>query len=168
MDIKLGDIVVFKRKGPVSFVLGGILKLFVPSWDGKDWHTAPVSKHDNERGWMICEALAGGVQENPLSLYHDYTVYRWFDEVLDQSKVNKFVADHLGKAYDVAIYFFTALAIIIRHFWNRPIPKLLDRRFSCWELTQEFTTALGKPIVSPYDVVIITDLMKALKGKEIA
>ena len=166
MELQLGDIVVFKRKGPVSFILGGILKLFERDWDAWGWHVAFVSGQD-DNGWNICEALAGGVAENPLSLYQDYKVYRWFDEALDQLKVNKFVTSYLGKPYDIAIYFWTTLAVIIRHYWNKPISKLLDERYSCWELTQEFTMDIGKPILSRYDVVIITDIMKSLEGKEI-
>ena len=164
---QLGDIVVFKRKGPVSFILGGILKLFEPSWDAWGWHVGFVSGHDDDKGWMVCEALAGGVAENPLSLYHDYKTYRWFETPPEQFRVNQFLFHYQGKPYDIAIYFWTTLAVIFRHYFNRPIPKLLDERFSCWELVQEFTMDMNKPILSRYDVIIITDLMKALKGKEI-
>jgi len=77
--------------------------------------------------------------------------------------MGKFLQGHINKKYDVAIYFFTALAIIIRHYFNRPIPKLLDQRYSCWELVQEFSIEMGKPILSRYDVVVIVDIIKALK-----
>ena len=77
--------------------------------------------------------------------------------------MDQFRCDYIGKPYDVAIYFWTGLAILIRHFFNHPIPKLLNDRFCCWELVQEFSEAMGKPIQSKYDVIIISDLIKKLQ-----
>ena len=77
--------------------------------------------------------------------------------------MREFFDSHINKRYDVAVYFWTALAIIIRHYFNRPIPKLLDNRFSCWELVQEFTTHCGKPVLSRYDVIILPDMLEALE-----
>jgi len=165
MNIKTGDIIVFKRKGFVSFVLGGILKQFERQWDGWGWHVAFASGFHDDNGWMICEALAGGVQENPLSNYQDYKVYHWFDEPLDQFKVNRFVAKHLGQKYDILVYPLTALAYLVRHYWGKPVPRLFDNSWSCWELVYYFADRMGKPFAESYDFPMVSDLMKALEGK---
>ncbi len=158
-EIRPGDISVFKRSGPISFILGGILKLFEPKWDFWGWHTGFVSRLDVNFGWMICESLAQGVVESPLQ--GDYRIYRWFDEQPTQPKIDKFVQEQLGKPYDVAIYFWTALQYLVRHFYNKRIPRLLDDRFTCWENVFEFTEEMGKRIGSKYDCPILPDMLKA-------
>jgi len=167
MGIKVGDIIIFKRNGLVSFILGGILKLFERGWDGWGWHVAFISGIDDYTGVMICEALAGGVTENPLSNYKDYRVYRWFDESPDQFKVNRFVSKHKGEKYDILVYPLTALAYLIRHYWGRPVPRLLDNSWSCWELVYYFCNRMGKPLAESYDFPMISGLNKILAGKEI-
>lgn len=162
--MKTNDIVEFKRKGFVSFVLGGLLKILVPSWDGWGWHLG-IAWGAKADGWWILEAKANGVVINwyPTRALLNTRSHTWLDEV-DGREKREFLLFHSGKKYDIAIYFWTALAIIIRHFWNRPIPKLLDNRFSCWELVAEYCAAMNKPIVSKYDVIIITDILKHFKG----
>ena len=169
--MKRGDIICFKGKGLVFKVLSFILGLLNKDWrklEWKPWHMAYV---DTDAGGYvgIVESVGSGVRRvvlQPCQL-GEHRVYRWFDETPDQSEISKFTTEHIGFNYDIAIYFWTTLAVIIRHFFNHPIPKLLDRQFSCWELVQSFTEAMGKPIASRYDVVIITDMVKALEGKQI-
>jgi hypothetical protein len=165
--MKVADIVEFKRKGFMSWFLGGLLKLFNPSWDGYGWHLAILWQPGYD-GWYILEATGQGVRKNWYDrtyLQKNTRIWSWLDEAPLDGYMKTFLARHINKRYDVGIYFWTALAVIIRHYINRPIPKLLDDRFSCWELVQEFTSAMGKPILSPYDVVIITDIIRALKVK---
>ncbi len=162
-----GDIVEFKRRGFVSWSLGGLLKFFEKDWDGYGWHTA-IAWETAPQGWYILEATPSGVKMNWYTndnLNNHARVWRWFNEEPDSNLMSMFVHKYINKRYDVAIYFWTALAIIIRHYFNRPIPKLLDNRFDCWELVQEFTLDIGDPILSRYDVIIITDLINALKER---
>ena len=163
-----GTIVEFKRHGFVSSVLGGLLKLIEPSWDFWGWHLALIIDRGYD-GYYILEATGVGVKVNYYSrkyLDENTRMWQWLDEELTTEQMSKFLRSHIDKAYDVAVYFWTCLAIIIRHYFNRPIPKLLDNRFDCWELVAEFCAEMGKPIVSKYDVIIITDIIKALKEKE--
>ncbi|MFA5937268.1 MAG: YiiX/YebB-like N1pC/P60 family cysteine hydrolase [Candidatus Paceibacterota bacterium] len=167
MDLQPGDILVFKRSGPVSFILGGILKLFEKDYDFWGWHVGFIAHY--AKGWMICEALGNGVSLTPLSHYkpENIRVYRWLDNP-SQEKINRFVADYLGKPYDVAVYFWTALQYLLRHFWNRPIPKLLDGSFTCWELVFEFAEEMQKRIGSKYDCPLITDMLRTIKHTQVS
>ena len=165
-----GYIIEFKGKGIIFQVLSALLSIFDSDWrklKWKPWHLAIAWRRAYD-GWYVLEARHG-VEINYFSdkfLTKNTRSYQWLDEVPTTKKMNKFFEEHIGKSYDVAVYFWTSLAIIIRHYFNHPIPKLLDNRFSCWELVQEFTAAMNKPIVSCYDVVIITDIVKALKANK--
>jgi len=162
-----GDLIEFKRGGLVSAVLGGLLKLFERDWDGWGWHVA-IAWERTYNGWYILEAIGPGVKTN---YYSDATLkartrsYHWLDKEPTVEAMGQFLQTHIDRAYDVAVYFWTGLAIIIRHYFNRPIPKLLDQRFCCWELAAEFFADMGKPIVSKYDVIIITDILRAIKAR---
>lgn len=163
--MKCGDIIEFKRKGFVSWFLGGLLKLLKRDWDSWGWHLG-IAWQRSWYGWYILEATGKGICLNWYSdayLAQSTRVWEWFDEELDPMDMSSFLKKHINKKYDVAIYFWTSLAVIIRHYFNHPIPKLLDDRFSCWELVQEFSTEMGKPIISRYNVVVIIDIIKALK-----
>ena len=165
--MRAGYIIEFKRKGIVSAVLGGILKLFDHDYDGWGWHVA-IAWAKAYDGWFVVEACALGVKANYYSdkyLERNTRAWKWFETPLLNEQMNKFLQANIDKAYDIAIYFWTSVAIIVRHYFNHPIPKLLDQRFSCWELVAEFCADMGKPIVSKYDVVIISDIVKALKGE---
>jgi hypothetical protein len=165
---KLGDIVEFKRKGFVSFFLGGILKLFDRKWDGWGWHLAVVWEVKQE-GCYVLESLAGGVEINyyPNEFFttepHKCRVYTILTKKPTKKFMSKFLKTHINKKYDVAIYFWTALQYLIRHYFNHRIPRLLDDRYTCWELVFEFLEEAGKPIVSKYDCPMITDFMKAVQ-----
>jgi len=120
-------------------------------------------------GWYILEAAGQGVEINWYSdkaLSEKTRCWDWFDEEPEVSQMETFLQEHIDKRYDVAIYFWTGLAIIIRHYFNRPIPKLLDDRFCCWELAAEFCAEMGKPVVSKYDVIILPELIRVFRNKE--
>ena len=160
----VGDIVVFKGEGFLFKVLSGILCLFDSEWrrrEFKGWHVAFVSRFwDNHP--IICEALAGGVTENFLETDRELKVYQWFDYPVDP---HDFVDAHLGKKYDVAQYLFTSLQYLVRHFWNKRIPRLLDDSYTCWELVAEFARDNGKPFQAIYDCPIVTDIVRALEER---
>ena len=166
-----GNIIAFKGQGLIFTILSFLLSLFDKDWgrlQGKPWHLA-IAWDKAYDGWYILEASGQGVKINYFNnkfLKNMTRNYCWLDRVPTRAEMNKFLKEHIGKKYDVAIYFFTSLAVIIRHYFNRPIPKLLDQRFSCWELVQEFTDAMNDPILSKFDVVIITDIIKALEARE--
>jgi hypothetical protein len=164
--MKKGSIIECKREGFASFILGGILKRLEPAWDGWGWHLG-IAWEKGVAGWYVLESTGKGVQLSFYSnkyLQENTRCYDWLGVEPPQDKLDRFLKRYIGKDYDIAIYFWTALAVIIRHYFNRPIPKLLDNRFSCWELVGEFCAEMGKPIVSKYDVIIISDVIRALMG----
>jgi len=167
--IKRGDLVEFKRRGPVSFIMGGLLKLLDRTWDGWGWHLAIVwEKSDLSDGWYILEALAGGVEANYYSLDDLKTrcrVYHWLDAMPAVEQLDQFLNGHIKKSYDVAIYFWTTLQYLVRHFFNRRIPRLLDDRYTCWELVFEYCEEMGKPIGTKYDCPMIDDFIRVVGGQ---
>jgi hypothetical protein len=163
-NIRVGDIILFDGQGCFFHLLSFLLGLFDKDWrtlKRKPWHVGFISRIEDSVVY-ICEAREPTVRETVLDTFRtDYQVVHWLESV-DQNKVREFVNKAKGKRYDIAIYFWTSLAIIIRHFFNHRIPKLLDERFDCWELIAEFCDFMNRPIVSKYDTIIITDLVKAL------
>ena len=59
-DARIGDLVEFKRSGPLAFVLALFLKLYDPSYDMWGWHLAVISDINYESFYII-EAVAEGV-----------------------------------------------------------------------------------------------------------
>ena len=162
--MKPGDIVEFKRSGPTSFILGNLLWLFEHWWDKWGWHLGIAYRPDRSGGWYILEATDTGVNVNYYRVEYiekNTRCHTWLDQIPTPEQFEKFYHDYLGKKYDVAIYFWTALQYLVRHFWNRRIPRLLDDRYTCWELVFEFCDDMGKRITSRYDCPIITDFLKA-------
>jgi len=165
-DVKLGDIIEFKGSGPTYQVISRLLKLFERWWDRWGWRTAFVCGRSSN-GPLICHAVGGkGVVVEPLA-YNGGTwrVHTWFDKPPTQEAVDKYVNSVLGLKYDVAIYFWTMLQYVVRHFFNRRIPRLLDYRYTCWENVFFMCRQLGKPLASIYDCPLITDMIKVV-GKQ--
>jgi hypothetical protein len=159
-EIRPGDIIVFQGDGFLFEVLSRLLKLFERNYERWGWHTAFVFAQDSY-GWIICEALVGGVTTNYLDTSRSFRVYRWFAS--PPWRLREFICQYIGCRYDILLYPWTAVQYLIRHYWNRPIPRLLDNKFTCWELVAEMCESMGKPIVSKYDCPIITDILKALE-----
>lgn len=169
MELQRGDIIIFKGKGPVFNILSTILSLFDKEWrqsPWKGWHMAFIS--DEVGGaYTIGESVSKGITEAWLDETRDLKVYRWLDKEPSRYKVQKFLLDRAYSRYDIGIYFWTMLFYLVRHYFNHPIPKLLDDRFSCWEGAGEFCAEMGKPVVSKYDTFFITDMLKALSPYEL-
>ena len=165
--MKRGDIVEFKREGIASAVLGSVLKIFERDWDAWGWHLG-IAWEETNGGWYILEALGSGVETN---IYLDEYLkentrnYSWLDDEPSQQKLLEFLTDHLNQKYDVAVYLWTSLQYLVRHFFNHRIPRLLDERWTCWELVFEFCEDMGKRIGSKYDCPMITDFLKAIKER---
>jgi hypothetical protein len=156
-----GDLIEFKRKGFVARVLGGILKLFERKWDAWGWHVG-IAWQRSHGGWYILEAVARGVTINFYSfafLAENTRFHTWLEETPRDDAMKAFFQEYIGKRYDVAIYFWTALQYLIRHFFNRRIPRLLDDRFTCWELAAAFFDYMGKPVHSKYDCPMLPDIL---------
>jgi hypothetical protein len=162
--VKPGFLLEHKGGGWAAKILGFLLKIFEPSWDGWGWHLS-IAWEKDVGGWWILEATGDGVEVNYYDndyLFTDTHIYKWFDKVPSLKKRDDFEASHIGKPYDVAIYFWTGIQYLIRHFFNRRIPRLLDDRFTCWELVFEFAEQMGKPIGSRYDCPMISDFCEAM------
>ncbi|MDD5703496.1 MAG: hypothetical protein PHU23_15785 [Dehalococcoidales bacterium] len=165
---KIGDLVEFKRRGPTSFILGGLLKILDHEWDGWGWHLA-IAYGRTEGGWYILESLAGGPEINfypDMYLAANTRSYSWLDAEPIPGQMASFRLKVYGKKYDVAVYFWTALQYLVRHYFNRRIPRLLDDRYTCWELVFEFCEEMGKPIGSKYDCPTIVEFQKAVGNKQ--
>ena len=164
--INRGYIVEFKRKGLLPAILSKILRLFERDWDGWGWHLAIVWEESKlSDGWYILEALINGVEINYYSneyLSDNARIYKWLEKAPTKKALARFLQSHITRKYDVGIYIWTTLQYLMRHYFNRKIPRLLDERYTCWELVFEFCEEMGKPISSKYDCPLVTDFLKAI------
>ena len=159
------DLIEFRRSGFVSAVLGGMLRLLDPEWDGWGWHVG-IAWQFHYHGWYVLESRAGGPEINwypETWLKANTRSHRWLDFIPDEDDLSSFLNRHIGKKYDVSIYFWTAFQYLIRHFFNHRIPRLLDDRYTCWELAAEFYEELGEPLQSKYDCPMLPDMIRACK-----
>ncbi|MFA5378368.1 MAG: hypothetical protein WC455_21620 [Dehalococcoidia bacterium] len=160
-----GCILVHKRGHifSVSGILSRLLKLFDKNYDGYGWHMSIAWKQE-WNGWWILEATTDGVECNFYHteyLFEDTRVYKWFDG-LNARDMADFFHEYKSKIYDRLVYFWTGLAIILRRFWGIEMVHPDDDKFTCWELTAEFTEEMNKPILKDYEMVIISDMVKKL------
>ena len=134
-DIKVGDIICFKGKGPVFTILSFLLSLCDSGWrklKWKPWHMSILWQIDTLGCWIL-EATAPWVIINHYfweDLKSKTRFYHWLDKEPTRAEMDKFYNGHYEKAYDVVIYFWTSLQYLIRHFFNHRIPRLLDDRFT--------------------------------------
>lgn len=162
--MKTGDLIVFKGQGLIYRILSRILKWKRPDWDGWGWHVAIAVEYHKGKGWMIAEALAGGVKYSWLkglglsvadaagvnshgrlfycSTYKcDYRVISHFTRSIHATELRRLIADDIGSKYDVLAYLWTALQIFMLWF-----PRILNNRYTCWEFVFWICRELGKPI----------------------
>lgn len=164
--MNVGDLVECKREGFTARVLGGVLRLFDPEWDGFGWHVR-IAWDKGSYGWFMLEATGDGVRLNyydEAELSGKVRCHTWLDIIPPKRRMNEFLAGHIGKKYDVAVYFWTALQYLLRHYFNRRIPRLLDDRYTCWELAAAFFDAMGKPVHSKYDCPMLPDMLRTIDG----
>jgi hypothetical protein len=167
-DLILCDLgtICLKPSNIVGPVLSFLIGLFDREWHGlerKPWHCRIVVSGYG-RTAVVLEALAPGVVEMPIDSIplNKQRAYRWLDAPVNAATLKEWIDCHLGKRYDVLAYGFTALQYLLRAIWNRYIPRLLDDRYTCWELVMEFYEDSGKPMHSKRDCPLITDLCRAL------
>lgn len=163
--MKRCDIIEWRRRGFVSWFLGGVLKLFERDWDGWGWHMGIVWSRLG-RGCHIMEATNEGTRINYYRykyLRENTRCYEWLEGEPDLVKMQAFKVSHIGRKYDVAVYFFTAIQYLFRHFVHIRLPLILNDRYSCWELVDEFCDEMGKPWAPKYGFPLLTDFLKAVK-----
>lgn len=166
-ELRHGDIILFKGSGPVFWFFSLLLCLLEPGWrklNWRPWHMA-VAWDKTGTGWQCFEGYA------PVSRLHTYTeaelrgrcrFYRRLDPEPSYLDSQTFLINHVGKPYDVAVYFFTSLGYLLRHYWGKPIPYFMDNRFSCWELVYHWQDDMGQPLAGKYDFPLITDFLKVV------
>lgn len=181
------DIIEFKRGKffSVSGILGNILKLFDHKWGGWGWHVA-FAWEKTALGWYILEATRLGVMINfyPNEYLSKNTRYwEWFMDYPEQDVMDNFAGEVVGKKYDVAVYFSTALQYLILrviewfqkkfipwHKFTISLPRILNDRWTCWELVFWFCRTMGKPIQESIGLPatrypLISDFVKAMNTK---
>ena len=155
-----GDFVLFDGAGVTFNIMSFLLARFDPSWrkaPRKPWHVGFLYDQHPLFGWMVGEANGKlGVTETPLRDFKNpYLVFRWFDLPPDRTKMINFMNAHLGQKYDNFFgYLFTILWLFVR-WW----PRIIDRRYMCWEFLYAFAAAFEKPVDTIYDYPLITILM---------
>ena len=164
--MKIGDVIAFPGNGLIFKVLSRILWLFNRWWDRKHWHLA-IAWESAESGWWVMEADAKGVQINfkPDEVLNKCKILSFLKKVPGKKKRKQFKDSHLGLSYDAAVYFLTMIQYLVLHFFNRPLPRILDNRFTCWELAEEWCVFNGKPWTTwgrTHKYPIITDALQAL------
>jgi len=183
--MKVADIVEFKRKGFMSWFLGGLLKLFNPSWDGYGWHLAILWQPGYD-GWYILEATGQGVRKNWYDrtyLQKNTRIWSWLDEAPLDGYMKTFLARHINKRYDVAVYIHTLVQYLLLraiewfqktfipwHKFNISLPRVLNNRWTCWEIVFWFCRDMGKPIQESIGLdytryPLITDFLRAVTNR---
>jgi hypothetical protein len=170
--MKVGDIVLFRGKGFVFSIFNVLLCLLDIFWRKQPkpryWHMG-IAWFQDRYGWYLIEGYAPVVRlhyYSHIELEHTKR-FSWLGKSPSEKFKRSFEKKYLGKKYDVAIYFWTMLAYLIRHYWNRRIPRLLDNSYTCWELGDAFCDELNKPWQDEFDCVILTDFLKACDRENI-
>jgi len=157
-EVRRGDIIVWKREGILSCLLSLLIKTVKePKYDRWCWHTTP----------MITDTQFLDAQFPSLKLtsfidkkYKDkeFRVYRIFEAPPHANKLNKFAKDKIGCGYDFIAYILTALAVLLRP--KIDIPRIINKKLTCWETAWEFADEMGLDITDDYDYPFITDLLR--------
>jgi hypothetical protein len=158
-DIRPGDIGVCKGSGFIYNLFKPLLKVFFPYWDGWGWHTFFVA-FKNSDGWQIFEELGTGADVSPLSSFENMRFYRWFEP--DHKLIMQFILEYQGRKYDVELYFHTLLQYLSLRFLNIFIPKVKNKKYTCWELVCEFCKFSGKELVPDKICPLLPDMIKKL------
>jgi hypothetical protein len=171
-DIQVGTQVLFDGGGFLFNVLSFALSVFDSDWRKikvKPWHVGFISRYDQEKGWMLCESMAGGIVENPLSIYPSkdyYRLYQWFKTPPSNEQVSAYLKDHLGCHYDGLVYIWTIIASIIDKVFHINIGVWNNESYMCWENLEEFDEWCNKPLTKKNRTITISDIYKTLNHQE--
>lgn len=169
-DVILCDVGKLSFKAGATNIVGPVLSfligLFNEDWrklSRKPWHVRLVKSGYGTTA-TILEALGPGVLDKPIDSIplSKQRAYRWFDDLPNADRHDKWCKEHLGKKYDVLAYPWTAIQYLARAIWNHYIPRLLDDRYTCWELWAEYCEDFTKPMHSKRDCPMITDICRSL------
>jgi len=162
-DYQIGDVFMTDGGGPVFGVFSWILGRFEKDWrqlKRKPWHVGFLTRKEVINGvshWMVGEARAR-IQENPLESLKNYQVFRWLDTPPDESKVRDFMKKRLGEPYDP----FWGYLFVILWYFIKWFPRIINRRWMCWEFLYHFMTTFGKPMDEEFEYPMITRMMVKL------
>jgi len=150
INLAVGDRLIFEKKGPLAGTLAPALKLLVePDWDMWGWHMATVTRYNDYLGeWMILEAVWPRVREVPLSQFYKgfkVRVYSYLNDPIDPDELKKFVDDVDNAKYDWFVYVLTVCNELCIKFLKWYPPRLLNSKYMCWELSEEFDCKFGTP-----------------------
>ena len=161
-DYQVGDFILFDGYGVTFEILSTLLGHYDKNWKDlieKPWHVAFLTRQDANGNWLMAEANGSkGVQEAKLSEYapEKYLVFHWFDAPIAEIDVQQFIQMCYGDKYDNFWgYFFT----ILWYYW-RWFPRIITRRYMCWEFLYFFAETFGKPIDVEYDYPFLPILMQ--------
>lgn len=171
-EIKVGDAIAFRGNGPLFKVLSFILGIFVPSWrkrQDKPWHVAFVSRHVRG-GWMLIEALAGGVQEvfHTIDELEDRArAYRFLPEPTTQQDIGTFKDMYLGFPYDVKAYVGTMVLFLLQKV-TRYRGRVVDNMHMCWETLSAWARFKHRPFQPNFEYPMIHKIIKELEKEVVA
>jgi len=161
--MKVGDILVHKGGGFAYRVLNPLLGLFEKDWDKWGWHMS-IASRELKDGWMIIEAVSGGVSEN---FYFnrdlkDTRSYTWLIKPPTEQKIQEFRKMYIGYPYDVTAYF----GVTVAYIWQRITGKswrVIDCEHMCWENAAAFCRFMGKELQPISEYPILPRLLRKLK-----
>ena len=171
-DLRPGDILIFKRnaRSRSARVLGWMMQHLEHDWDGWGWHTGYVRHVGVDGSIETVESLRGrGVENVRYPGFRDLgevRIYRWFDE-LDGELLETFTDLHVGEAYDIACYFWTGLQRLLMPLTHHLIPRIVNDRYTCWELVCEMAEKMNKPLQPADRYPLIADMERALEPARI-
>jgi len=171
-QLQPGDILVFKRneRSRTARVLGWVLQHMEHDWDGWGWHTGYVRRVMEDGSIETVESLRGqgveNVQYPDFQSLGDVRIYRWFDD-LDDNLLETFTMMHVGEDYDIACYFWTSLQRLLEPVIHHLIPRIINQRYTCWELVCDMAQAMDKPLQPVRQYPLIADMERVLEPARI-
>ena len=146
-----GEILNFKRGGFIASVLGWLIKKLDPEWDGWGWHLA--IRYDDK---YMLEATGKGVKLSPIK--GEYRTYKVLSYEPDNKQILEFLDKTYGAKYDTIVYVWTILWYIGQRF-NINVPRIINNRYTCWELVYYFCREMGEPICEQWEYPMINDFV---------
>jgi len=158
IKLKRGDILEFKadKLTSLSGILAVLLKRFYPDWTGYGWHMSVVfCRLYND--YLIIEAAASGVRLVLLSdMCGEYKIHRLLPYEPRFYTMLSAVKKLTSARYDYIAYIWTAIYIIT----GGRLPRIANRRYTCWELVYQIYELIGYPLALDYKYPVIADFEK--------
>jgi len=163
MILKRGDVLEFKagKLKSLSGLLAALLKRYNPDWTAWGWHLGVVyCRLYND--YLIIEAAPSGVRLVLLSeLRGQISIHRLLPYEPRFYTMTNAVKKLNGERYDYIAYIWTALYIIT----GRRLPRVVNRRLTCWELVYRLYDLIGYPLALDYQYPVISDFEKLSKQR---